>query len=137
MKNRRRELGDAGPVVADGARWWIDEIAPAGDVLYDIQEMEDLEGFERGAFDAGFVEQDGGIEEPIEGEASAAGEHDSYLGGALLLQLDPADVGGRFKGENPSAAEGRGCAACDVVAEAWPLKRRGAGFCKRRRDGRQ
>jgi len=54
-----------------------------------------------------------------------------------VLLFDPGEVGARFEGENPGAAEGGEGAACDVIAEAGPLKRDGAGFVEDRGDLRQ
>ncbi len=106
VEERRGEFGDAGPLVAGGVGRWVEEVAPGGDALDDGEEVADLGGFECGAFDAGFVEQERGIEEAVELEASAAGEHGADLGGALLLLVDPGEVGGGFECENPGAAEG-------------------------------
>ena len=73
VEERRRELGDAGPVVAACVWWRVDEVAPGGDALDDGEEVEDFEGFKRGAFDAGLVEQDGGVEEAVEARSCRRG----------------------------------------------------------------
>ena len=115
----------------------IDEVAPCGDALDDSEEIADLGGFKSGAVDAGFVEEGGGVEEAVEVEAAAAGEHGAQLGGALLLLVDPGEVGAGFEREHPGAAERGGGATGDVVAEARPLQGGGAGFAQRRGDHRQ
>ena len=72
-----------------------------------VEQVKDFEGLEGGAFDAGFFEEGGGVEEAREAEAAAAGEHGADLGGALLLLVDPGEVGGGFEAENPGSTEGR------------------------------
>ena len=127
-----------GPVVASRVGRRVEEIAPGGDALDDVEEVEDLEGFKGRAFDAGFVEERGGVEEAAEAEAAAAGEHGADLGRALLLLVDPGEVGAGFEGEDPGAAERRGrCGRrCGRGGGATP-ERLGAGFGEGRRDGRQ
>ncbi len=73
----------------------------------------------------------------MELEAAAAGEHGAHLGGALLLLVDPGEVGAGLEREHPGAAERRRGAAGDVVAEARPLEGGGAGFAQGRGDRRQ
>ena len=136
-KEGRREFGNAGPVVTSGVGRGIEEIAPGSYVFDDVEQVKDLEGFEGGAVDARFFERIGGIEEAGEAEAAASGEHRANLCGALLLLVDPGEIGGRVESEGPGSAKGRGGAGGDVVAKAWPLKGLGAGFGEPRRDGRQ
>lgn len=83
---------DGGPVVAGGVGCGVEEGAPGGDALGYGEEREDLEGFEGGAFDAGFVEEEGRVEEAVEGEAAAGGEEGAELGGALVLLVEPGAV---------------------------------------------
>jgi len=96
--------------------------------------LVDGERFEGGAFEAGLVEQSGWVEEAVEVEGAAVGEEGADFGGALLLGVDPEEVAGGFEGEGPGAAKGRDSEGGDVVAQAWPLKRGGAGFAERGRD---
>jgi len=106
-KEWRREFGDAGPVVTSGVGRGIKEIAPGSYVFDDVEQVEDLEGFEGGAVDAGFFEEIGGIEEAGEAETTASGEHGPNLSGALLLLVDPGKIGGGVEGEGPGSAERR------------------------------
>ena len=92
--------------------------------------MEDFEGLERGPFDAGFFEEGGGIEEAREAEAAATGEHGANLAGALLLLVDPGEIGGGFEAENPGSAQRGGGAGGDVVAQAGPFERGSTGFAQ-------
>ena len=132
------ERGDAGPVVAGAARVAGSmRLRHAATRSTTVRRSRISVAFEGGAVDAGFVEEDGGVEEAVELEAAAAGEHGAHLGGALLLLVDPGEVGAGFECEDPGAAERREGAAGDVVAEAGPLERGGAGFAQGRGDGRQ
>ena len=97
VEERRGEVGDAGPLVAGAVGRRVDEVAPCGDAFDDGEEVADLGGFEGGTVDAGLVEEDGGVEEAAELEAAAAGEHGAHLGGALLLLVDPGEVGSRVR----------------------------------------
>ena len=135
MEEGRGEFGDAGPGVTGAAgAFGGDEVAPCGYALDDVEEVADLGGFESCAFDAGFVEREGGVEEAAEVEAAAGGEHGAEFCGALLLLGDPGEVGGRFEGEDPgSSQEGEG-AVGDVVAEPEPFEGGGAGFGEWRRN---
>ena len=110
---------------------------PGGDALGDGDEVADFETFEGCTFDAGFVEQEGGVEETVEVEGAAGGEEGAHLGGALVLLVDPGEVGAGLEGEDPGATEGGEGSAGDVVAEAGPLERGGAGFMEDSGDGRQ
>ena len=60
----RREIGDTGPLVVGAVRWWVNEVAPGRDALNHGEEVTDLSGFQCSAFNASFVEEHGGIEEP-------------------------------------------------------------------------
>jgi hypothetical protein len=131
MQEWRGEFGDARPVVSGGAGGWIQEIAPGGYLFDYVEKMEDFEGFQSRAFNASFFEEAGGVEETCEAKAAAAGEHSADLGGPLLLLINPGEFGGGFEGENPGSAERGGGAGGNVVAEARPLKRLGAGFNER------
>ena len=73
----------------------------------------------------------------MEVEGAAGGEEGAILGGALVLLVDPGKVGAGLEGEDPGAAEGREGSASDMVAEAWPLERGGAGFMEDSGDGWQ
>jgi len=66
-----------------------------------------------------------------------SGEHGAHLGSALLLLVDPGEVGAGFEGENPGAAKRREGAAGNVLAEAWPLQRGCACFAEWGGDDRQ
>ena len=137
IAERHGEFGDGRPVVVGGVGRWVEEVAPGGDALDYCEEVTDLGGFECGSLNAGFLKQERGIEEAVKLEASAAAEHGADLRGALMLLVDPGEVGGGIECENPCAAEGGLSAAGDVVAEARPFQGCGAGFAQRRRDDRQ
>ena len=104
----------------------VDEVAPCGDAFDDGEEVADLGGFQGGAVDAGLIEEDGGVEEAVELEAAAAGEHGAQFGGALLLLVDPGEIGAGFECKDPCAAQRGDGAAGDVVAEAGPFQGRRA-----------
>jgi len=129
--------GDPGPGIRCTWSCGEKEVAPGGYALDYGEEVADAGGFEGGAFDAGVVEQGGGVEEAAELEAAAALEEGAEFGGALLLAVDPGAVGGGFEGEDPGAAEGRCGAGGDVVAEAGPFERGGAGLAEWGWDERQ
>ena len=118
--------------VAPGRR--VEEVAPCGDAFDHVEEVEYLGCFERRAVDAGLLKQGGGVEEAAEVEAAAAGEHRRIFARALLLLVDPGEVGAGFEREHPGAAERREGTAGDVVTQAWPLERSGAGFVEWRAE---
>ena len=79
------ERGYGGPVVVSGIWGRVEKVAPGGDAFDDGKEVADIGGFKRSAFDAGFLKQEGGIEETVELKAAAAGEHGADLSSALVL----------------------------------------------------
>ena len=137
IKQWSGERCDAGPLVASAIGWWVNEIAPRCDPLDHSEEISDLGGFQCGAFDASFVEEHGGIEQTTKLEAASAREHGAQLGGALLLLVDPGEVGAWFERKHPRTPKRRKSACSDVVAKARPLEGRCTRFMERRRDDRQ
>src|ERR1700678_1827880 len=122
IEKRRRKSMDAGPFVASAVGWWIDQIAPGSDTLDDIEQVADLGGFESRPIDTSLVEEDSRVEDAAKLEAAAAGEHGAQFGGALLLLVDPGEVGAGFEREHPRAAKGREGAVGDVVAKTTPFQ---------------
>ena len=104
----------------------VDEVAPGGDAFDDGKEIADLGGFQGSAVDACLIEEDGGVEEAVELEAAAAGEHGAEFGGALLLLVDPRKIGAGFECQDPSTAQRGNSAIGDVVSEAGPFQGRRA-----------
>ena len=119
---------------AAGAGGGEQEGAPGSDALGEGEDVEDVEGFEGGAFEAGLVEEVSGVEEAVELEGASADEQGADLGGALLLVIDPGEIGAGLEGEDPGAPERRLRAAGDVGAELRPGERGRARFGEGMRD---
>jgi hypothetical protein len=105
VEERGRKLSDARPLVTRAVGRRGDEVAPGGDAFDDGEEVAYLVRFKGGPVDAGSVEEWGGIKEAAELEATTAGEHGPQLRSALLLLVDPREVGAGFKRKHPGAAQ--------------------------------
>ncbi len=132
------ELGDA---VTGGFGRGADEVGPRGDFFGERDEGTNLFGFEGDAFDAGFGEEIGGIEEGTgDGNLSAgategvAGE-EAHFSDESVLARDPGAVGGRGEGRDPGGAEGGLRIGTKEGDKSIPLE--GGARCKRRRNGRK
>jgi hypothetical protein len=137
VEQGRRQSGNPGPLITRTVRWRIDKVAPCGDALYDGEEVADLGGLEGRTIDARLIEQECGIEEAMELEASPAGEHGAHLRGALLLLVDPREIRAGLDCEHPGSPERREGTIGDMSAQAWPLQGGSAGFVQGRGDRRQ
>jgi hypothetical protein len=71
-----------------------DDLAPLGGAIDDEDDVANLDGFEGGAGDAGFLDELGDVEESRKIEAAAYAAELADLGGELLLGLNPGVVGG-------------------------------------------
>ena len=96
VKKRRGQVHDAGPLMTDAVGRSVDEVAPRSNAFEHGEQVSDLGRFEGGSIDSGLVEQEGRIEEAVELEAAAAGEHGAQFGSALLLLVDPGEIGARL-----------------------------------------
>ncbi len=105
VKQWQRETCDTRPLVARAGGRRIDEVAPGSDALDHSEEVANLGRFKRCTFDASFVEKRGGVKEAAELEAAAAREHGTQFRSALLLLVDPGEVGAGFERKHPAAAE--------------------------------
>jgi hypothetical protein len=131
-QQRRGEREQRRPLRADTFGREQDGLPPGLDALGMLDDGAQLQGFERGAFYAGAVEQVGDIEDPAEVEA-ATGDNLLHLGCALLLSVDPTGVGARREREYAGLAQRRLRAAAEVVEEVVPLQRLGAPVGQRGR----
>ncbi len=130
VEQRGGECGDAGPVVACAVGGGSMRLRHAATRSTTVRRSRISMASRAAPSMRALSRRSGGVEEAVEVEAAAAGEHGAHLGGALLLLVDPGEVGAGFECEDPGAAERGGGAAGDVVAEAGPLEGGGAGFAQ-------